>query len=105
MLIASPSIINDYVKSLPYGKFVEPSTMRENLAKKYKADKTCPVTTGIFLRIVSEASYEEYRSGYDLETIAPFWRIVKLNSKLAGKLACGIDFIAKRQTEENIVVF
>ena len=79
--------------------------MRENLAKKYKADKTCPVTTGIFLRIVSEASYEEYRSGYDLETIAPFWRIVKLNSKLAGKLACGMDFIAKRQTEENIVVF
>ena len=105
MLIASPPIINDYVKSLPYGKFVEPSTMRDDLAKKYKADKTCPVTTGIFLRIVSEASYEEYQSGDDLETIAPFWRIVKLNSKLAGKLACGIDFIAKRQTEENIVVF
>ena len=79
--------------------------MRDDLAKKYKADKTCPVTTGIFLRIVSEASYEEYQSGDDLETIAPFWRIVKLNSKLAGKLACGIDFIAKRQTEENIIVF
>ena len=38
MLIASPPIINDYVKSLPYGKFVEPSTMRNDLAKKYKAD-------------------------------------------------------------------
>ena len=47
----------------------------------------------------------EMRSGYDLKIIAPFWRIVKLNSKLAGKLTCGIDFIAKRQTEENIVVF
>ena len=59
---------------------------------------------GIFLRIVSESSYEEYQSGDDLETIAPSWRIVKLNSKLAGKLASGVDFIAKRQTEENIIV-
>ena len=105
MLIASPPIIDEYVKSILYGEFVEPVKMRDDLAKDYQADKTCPVTTGIFLRIVSEASYEEYQSGYDLETIAPFWRIVKLNSKLAGKLACGIDFIAKRQTEENIVVF
>ena len=78
--------------------------MRDDLAKKHNADKTCPVTTGIFLRIVSEASYEEYQSGDDLETIAPFWRIVKLNSKLAGKLACGVDLIAKRHTEENIIV-
>ena len=104
MLIASPPIINDYVKSLPYGKFVEPSTMRENLAKKYKADKTCPVTTGIFLRIVSEASYEEYDNGIDLNTITPFWRMVNPNSKLAEKLACGIDFITERQTIENIVL-
>ena len=52
ILIASPPITNDYVKSLPYDKFVEPSTMRDDLAKKHKADKTCPLTTGIFLRIV-----------------------------------------------------
>ena len=104
MLIVKNPIINNYVKSLPYGKFVEPSTMRDNLAKKHKADKTCPINTGIFSRIVSEASYEEYQSGDDLETIAPFWRIVKLNSKLAWKLADGVDFIAKRQTEENIIV-
>ena len=84
MLFASPPIINDYVKSLPYGKFVKPSTMRDDLAKKYKAGKTCTVKAGIFLRIVSEASYENNQSDDDLETIAPFWRIVKLNSKLAG---------------------
>ena len=43
--------------------------MRDDLAclKQYQADKTCPVTTGIFLRIISEASYEEYDNGIDLE--------------------------------------
>ena len=33
--------------------------MREALAKKAKANKTCPVSTGIFLRIAIEASLEE----------------------------------------------
>ena len=101
MLIASPPIINDNVKSLPYGKFVEPSTMLDDLAKKYKADKTCSVTTGIFLPIVSEASCEEYQSDIDLEYITLFWRIVKHNSKLARKLACGAGFIAKRQNKKK----
>ena len=56
--------------------------------------------TGIFLRIVSEASYEEYDNGIDLNTITPFWRMVNPNSKLAGKLACGIDFIAERHIKK-----
>ena len=104
MLIASPLIIDEYVKSIFYGEFVEPVKMRDDLAKKYQTDKTCPVTTGIFLRIISEASYEEYDTGIDLDAITPFWRIVNPNSKLAEKLACGINFIAERQMQENIVL-
>ena len=104
MLIASPPIIDEYVKSIDYGKFVEPIKMRDDLAKQYQADKTCPVTTGIFFRIISEASYEEYDNGIDLDVITPFWRMVNPYTKLASKLACGIDFIAKRQTKENILV-
>ena len=104
MLIASPLIIDEYVKSIFYGEFVEPVKMRDDLAKKYQTDKTCPVTTGIFLRIISEASYEEYDSGFDLDAITPFWRMVNPNSKLAEKLACGINFIAERQMQENIVL-
>ena len=104
MLIASPPIIDEYVKSILFGEFIEPLKMRDDLAKKFQADKTCPVTTGIFLRIVSEASYEEYDTGIDLDAITPFWRIVNPNSKLAEKLACGIDFITEKQMQENIVL-
>ena len=102
MLIASPPIIDEYVKSLDYGKFVEPIKMRDDLAKQYQADKTCPVTTGIFLRIISEASYEEFVIGID--TITPFWRIVDPKSKLASKLTCGIDFIIENQKREEIKI-
>ena len=42
-----------------HGEFIEPVNMQDDLAKEYNADKTCPVKTGIFLRIVPEAHYEE----------------------------------------------
>ena len=54
--------------------------------------------------LISETSYEGYDSGADLNAITPFWRMVNPSSKLAGKLACGIDFIAKRQEQESIVL-
>ena len=104
MLIASPPIIDKYVKSILYGEFIEPVKMGDDLAKEYSADKTCSVTTGIFLRIISEASYEEYDKGIHLDANTPFWRMVNPNSMLAGKLACGIDFIIKRQKQESIVL-
>ena len=58
MLIASQLILDEYIQSILYGNFVEPVKMRDDLAKDYRADKTRPVTTGIFLRLVLEASYE-----------------------------------------------
>ena len=53
MLMASPTIIDKYVRSILYGEFIEPVKIRDDLAKEYNADKTCPVTTGIFLRVIS----------------------------------------------------
>ena len=88
MFIATPLIIDEYVKQIPFGKSTQLTTMRDNLAIKYKADKTCPVTTGIFLRIVSEASYMELKQGKEIDEVTPFWRIVN-KSKLANKLECG----------------
>jgi len=63
---------------------------------------SCPMVTGISLRIVSEASYEEF--GIGIDTITPFWRIVNPKSKLASKLTCGIDFIIENQKKEGIKI-
>ena len=104
MLIANTKIFDDFINKIPSGDFVEIKKLRSTLAKQFDCDVTCPLTTGIFIRIVSEAAYEEYKTGKSLEHIIPFWRMVNPNSKLAGKLACGIDFIAERHTQENIVL-
>ncbi|MBC6399463.1 MAG: hypothetical protein GDA37_00305 [Ekhidna sp.] len=101
MLIASPPIIDEYVRCIPFGSITESATMRNDLAVKYQADKTCPVTTGIFLRIVAEASFEELKTGKNIENVTPFWRIVDPKSKLATKLECGIEFIENQRKLES----
>ena len=41
MLIVSPPIVDKHTKSAPLLKFIDLSRMRDDLARKYKADKTC----------------------------------------------------------------
>ena len=101
MLIATPKIIDEYIKQIPKGIDINIKTLRNDLALTYNADTTCPVTTGIFLRIVSEAAYEDLLNGE--KNITPFWRVVDHESKTASKLACGINFIKKRRSEEIII--
>ena len=59
MLVATPKIIDEYINHVPKSYVTNVKTMRKDLAFTYQADVTCPVKTGIFLRVVSEASFEK----------------------------------------------
>jgi len=102
MLIVSPPIINAYVKNIPFGKSVELKEMRNDLAQEYGADKTCPVTTGIYLRIVAEAAFEAYQTGTPIQQISPFWRVINSKMKVSKKLTCGEDFINVQRQKEKL---
>jgi hypothetical protein len=103
MFIATPQIIDDYIKKIPKGKTVTFQAMRKDLAIEHKADYTCPVTTGIFLRIVAEANFEKLQQNNSLKGITPFWRVVEPNSALSKKLSCGQEFIMKQRHAEKII--
>ena len=98
MLIATPKIIDEYINQVPKSYTVDMKTMRKDLALTHQADVTCPVTTGIFLRVVSEASFEKIILGEKNPT--PFWRVVDPKSNLAKKLACGSKFIREMRALE-----
>ena len=100
MYISTPEEIDSYLKQTSPGQVILPSAMREELAQAGGAEYTCPVSTGIFLRIVAEAACEEQHNGRALDEIAPFWRIIDPDSDLAGKLSCGADFIRTRREAE-----
>ncbi len=102
MLIPTPKIVDRYVNQIPIGNFKPVKDLRKEMANDYSANMSCPMVTGICLRIISEASYEGYQINQDIKAITPFWRVVEPDSKLAGKLACGIDFIIKKQIQEGI---
>lgn len=100
MLIATPKIVDEYIQHIPKGKTGNIQTMRKDLAAEFHAEYTCPVTSGIFLRIVAEKAYEEYQLGK--KKITPFWRIIDPKSPAAKKLTFTPDFIHSKRKEEGI---
>jgi hypothetical protein len=102
MFVATPQLVNNYIKQIAKGSKQTVQNMRKDLALGNGADYTCPVSTGIFLRIVAEANYEQYQQTNSLKNITPFWRIIEPNSALAKKLSFGQDFIIKQRLAEKI---
>jgi hypothetical protein len=101
MYISTPMEIDQYIRKIPYGMAVSVKKMRDDLARKNEADCTCPMTTGIFLRIVAEASFERINLG-DVSHITAFWRVIETESSLAQKLSFGAAFVGQKRREEKI---
>jgi len=89
MLIPTPKLVDELIRKIPRGKLATVSELRRKLAADFKADVTCPLTTGIFVRIAAEAAEEDRAQGR--QRITPYWRVVKddgtFNPKLPGGVA------------------
>src|SRR5262245_38198780 len=101
VLVSTPNEVNAFVRRIPEGRFVPPEEVRRRLAVKHGADTACPLATGIFLRIMAEAAWEQIQQGKDSADVTPFWRVVPPRSSLAKKLACGEAFVRKMQRQEG----
>ncbi len=86
MLVPTPKLVDELIRRIPKGKLVTVGELRRKLAADFAADVTCPLTTGIFVRIAAEAAEEDRANGR--RRITPYWRVVKedgsLNSKYPG---------------------
>ena len=102
MLVGSPRLIDGYIRNVPAGEKRSVAQMRSDLARAHKADTTCPLSTGIFVRIAAEAALDEIARGKPIDDVTPFWRVIEENSPLARRLSCGPDFIEMRRRLEHI---
>lgn len=98
MLIASPLAIAEIVERVPAGSVLTLPTLRAYLAAKFGAGYTCPLTTGIFLRIAAEAAEMEGEGGRG----TPYWRVVREDGKLLDKLPGGPAAQAKHLAAEGV---
>jgi alkylated DNA nucleotide flippase Atl1 len=88
MLIATPRLLDKLVRKVPEGKLTTVSQIMERLAHDHFCDSTCPMTTGIFLRIVAEAAEEDAAAGQ--KSITPYWRVLKSDGSLNAKYPGGV---------------
>ena len=102
MLVATPRLVERYIRSIPAGESRTIAEMRADLAREHGAAITCPMSTSIFVRIVAEAALEAREAGVEDAEMTPFWRIVEPASPLAAKLSCGREYVEiKRKLERG----
>ena len=100
MLVPSAHLIDDFIRQIPTGQFMDVHTLRKKLAQQHQAEVTCPITTGFHLRIVAEAAYESFMAGIPMEQITPIWRVLDATAPTTRKLSYDPSFLyAERQKE------
>ena len=99
LLIPKPLDVDALMRRVEKGKLATTDQIRRRLAREYGADSTCPLCTGIFLRIAAGAAEEDLSRG--ITGITPYWRIIKADGSLNEKFPGGVDNQAVRLREEG----
>jgi hypothetical protein len=89
MLIPTPKLVDGLIRKVPKGKLVTVGELRRRLAVDSEADVTCPLTTGIFIRIAAEAAAEDLANGR--QRVTPYWRVIKDDGSLNPKFPGGTE--------------
>ena len=96
VLIPSPQDIEAVVCDLSPGQTINLTELRQELASRHEADGTCPVMTGMHLRVAAEVNLTALAVADSTESarpVVPIWRAIDPTSPLAGKLDCGREGI------------
>ena len=99
ILVPTPMMADEEIRTVTKGRLITTGQLRQRLARPHKADSTCPMTIGIFLRIISETAEEDRRGGR--KRITPYWRVVKDDGSLNPKFAGGVEAQAAKLREEG----
>ena len=99
MLVPTPALVDAVMQKIPSGKLLSVKQIRERLAADFNVDSTCPLTTGIFVRISAEAAEEYMHLGR--KDITPYWRVIKNDGSLNEKFPGGVKAQARRLEKEG----
>src|SRR6516164_9023409 len=102
MLIPTALEVDAMIRKIPRGQVSTLAQLRKRLARWHNVDVTCPLVTGIFLRIVAEAAEEDRQAGRS--EITPYWRIVREDGRLNAKFPGGTEAQAERLRAEGHIV-
>ena len=102
MLIPTPMLVDELIRKVPKGKLITGSELRRKLASDFATNVTCPLTTGIFVRIAAETAEEDRANGK--RRLTPYWRVIKDDGGLNPKYPGGADSQARNLRAEGFTV-
>jgi len=102
MVIPRPLDIDTLIRKIPTGKLATVIQIRDKLAVDADANCCCPLTTGIFLRIVAEVAEEDLRNGK--KDVTPYWRVLRADGSLNKRFPGGVQEQAVRLEKEGHIV-
>ncbi len=100
LLIPTPNLLAEEISKLPAGTLATPALLRGRLAKRFQAQGTCPLCTGIFFNIIAGAAEEQLAAG--TPPLAPYWRVVMDKGVLSEKTPPGPARQAERLKAEGV---
>ena len=102
-LLPSARLVDDFIRAIPKGKTVSLLNMRATLARRHKAEGTCPVYLGYHLRTVAEAACEARDRGMPVGKITPVWRVLGPDALTLKKLSArNAAWINERHAKEGL---
>jgi hypothetical protein len=99
MLIPTPMMVDEVIRTVRRGRLITTGAIRKILAEKMGADVTCPMCTGIFVRISAETAEEDRAAGK--ARVTPYWRVVTDKGELNEKFPGGAAAAARKLREEG----
>jgi alkylated DNA nucleotide flippase Atl1 len=95
MLVPSGLQIEELIQKIPKGHVVTIGWIREYLATEAGVSLTCPLVTGIMVRLIAEAEVAG-------QSTAPWWRVVKDKGILHDKFPSAPDEQKIRLQKEGV---
>ena len=102
LLVATPLLLAEEVARVRRGDVITFSKLRARLAARFKADRACPLTTGIFAGIVAGAVGEDI--AHRRKPRWPIWRLVRDNGMLNENWALDSRYRAALLRDEGLRV-
>jgi hypothetical protein len=102
MLVPTAKIVDDFIRTIPKGVSMDVKTLRAKLARKYKAEVTCPITTGYHLKTIAEAAFEAHQQGAKVREITPIWRVLDESTPTTKRLSYDPAFIMDQRAREGL---
>lgn len=104
MVVSSPAEVDALIRKVEPGEVITLADLRSALARRHGVAVACPVSTAIFANMGARAAEECRQAGEGLDTLTPWWRVLRPGGFLNPKLPGGVEKQAMLLQAEGVPV-